>query len=278
MIPPILIRSIGVIAPGLIDWTTTAAILRGEIQYQPAPLPPLAPLLLPPNERRRATPPTRLAMEAARQAIEPIAADLPHLPSVFASSDGDLSLIDRLCEGIAQQPVALSPTLFHNSVHNAAAGYWSIGSGCMSPSTSLAAGDATLSAGLLECATQLATECDEILLVAYDLPGPPTLDVHRHFETPFACALLLARDRSQTALARMALDPITAPDPQVEDETHALSPALESMRAGNPAARVLPLLQAIAQQRAGKVRLPYLDGAVLSVDLGFQPMPSEAPC
>ncbi|MFD2113035.1 beta-ketoacyl synthase chain length factor [Thiorhodococcus fuscus] len=278
MIPPLLIRSIGVIAPGLTDWPTTAAILRGEIQYRPAPLPPLAPLLLPPNERRRATPPTRLAMEAARQAIEQVEANLAHLPSVFASSDGDLSLIDRLCQGIAQQPVALSPTLFHNSVHNAAAGYWSIGSGCMSPSTSLAAGDATLSAGLLECATQLATECDEILLVAYDLPGPPTFDVHRHFETPFACALLLARDRGQTALARMALDPIRAPQGQEENETRARPPALESMRAGNPAARVLPLLQAIAQQRAGTVRLPYLDGAALSVALGFQPMPSEAPC
>ncbi|EXJ16229.1 beta-ketoacyl synthase chain length factor [Imhoffiella purpurea] len=275
MMLDILVRSVGIVAPGLTDWPSTAAILRGEVRYRPERLPRLAPMLLPPNERRRATPPTRLAMEAARQATEAAGADPRTLPSVFASSDGDLDLIDRLCLGIAQHPVALSPTLFHNSVHNAVAGYWSIGSGCMEPSTSLAAGDATFAAGLLECATQLATDCERILLVAYDLPGPPSLDAHRHFAHPFACALLLARDQSQHALARIALNasPPTDPAPSGSGEktADALPPELEAMRSGNPAARVLPLLLAMARGHAGTVELPYLDGGTLNVDLGFEP-------
>ena len=46
--------------------------------------------------------------------------------------------------------------------------------------------------------------------------------------------------------------------------------ALETLRAGIPAARGLPLLQALAQRRSGVIALEYLDGRSLAVE--------SAPC
>lgn len=264
MIRPLHVRSIGLVAPGLADWATGAPILGGASPYRQAPLPALTPLLLPPNERRRATLPTRLALEAARQASEAGGTAPAALASVFASADGDMDLVDRLCRCLAETPESLSPTLFHNSVHNAVAGYWSIGTHCMEPSTSIAAGDGTLAAGLLECATQLDEERREILLIAYDLPGPPVLAEHRPTTGPFACALLLGLDRRLPHLATLELD-LVAPSAPVTDT--GLPPELEHMRRGNPAARVLPLLRSIAQRRSGRLQLEYLDGLALAVEL-----------
>lgn len=264
MTGPIQLRAIGLIAPGMPDWASAAAILRGDARYRETALPPLTASLLPPNERRRATLPTRLALEVAQQATRAGGAEPSGLASVFASADGDLDLVDRLCRCLAETPESLSPTLFHNSVHNAVAGYWSIATHCMEPSTSIAAGDGTFAAGLLECATQLGGDRREILLVAYDLPGPPPLAEHRPILFPFACALLLGLDPGPPRLATLALD-LVAPSPSVADT--ALPPDLERMRRGNPAARVLPLLQSLAQGRSGRLQLEYLDGLALAVEL-----------
>jgi hypothetical protein len=263
--PPIHVRAIGLVAPGITDWATARSILLGESEYVEAPIPALPPALLPPNERRRATQPTRLALEAARQATHESDVDARTLTSVFASADGDMDLIDRLCKGIAQPEVALSPTLFHNSVHNAVAGYWSIGTDCKAPSTSIAAGDGSLAAGLIECATQLASDCREILLVAYDLPAPPLLDAHRHFHGPFACALLLALGRRRPHLATLDLALEDSPGRAGNSD---LPEALEQMHQGNPAARILPVLSAIARRQPTTVQLRYLEELCLNIQVG----------
>jgi hypothetical protein len=52
----------------------------------------------------------------------------------------------------------VSPTLFHNSVHNTPAGYFSIATGIQTASVSLSAGDNTFSAGLIEALTQVLIE------------------------------------------------------------------------------------------------------------------------
>ncbi len=44
------------------------------------------------------------------------------LPCVFVSAHGDLSINDYACSTLATDPSVLSPTRFHNSVHNAAGG------------------------------------------------------------------------------------------------------------------------------------------------------------
>jgi len=82
------------------------------------------------------------------------------------------------CKTLASDDRSISPTRFHNSVHNAPAGYWGIASGAMTPATVLCAHDASFGAGLLEALTQLAVdgslgfERGGTLLIAYDMPIP----------------------------------------------------------------------------------------------------------
>src|SRR3546814_2131149 len=78
---------------------------------------------------------------------------------------------DLLCTTLASDARALSPTRFHNSVHNAAAGYWTIGTGCHAPSTAISSFDASFAQGLLEALVQLRTGAQAVLLVAYDAPS-----------------------------------------------------------------------------------------------------------
>jgi hypothetical protein len=259
------VDGMGIVAPGLADWPSTLAVLRGDIAYVPAEIGRLSPLMLPPNERRRATLPTRLALEAARQAIAGMGSAPTDLPSVFASADGNMALVDAMCRGICSEPPAISPTVFHNSVHNAVAGYWSIATGCMRTSTSVACWDGTVAAGLLEAATQLAADGGRLLFVAYDVPAPPPLDAHRHFSAPFAGALLLSQVVAGSGGTRLTLE-LTADS--LEDRLpEALGAEIEALRAGNPAARLLTLLHALARGKPTVVHLGYLPGLGLRVEV-----------
>ena len=262
----LVLLGIGAVGPGLADWGQVREVLSGRAPHRGGPTPTPAPAQLPPNERRRATLATRIALEAARQATAGLGPRVAGLSSVFASSDGDMDLIDRLCTDIYVNRVPVSPTVFHNSVHNAVAGYWSIAHGCRQGSTSLAAWDGSLAAGLLESAAQLACAERPVLLVAYDAPGTGALGPHRPFPAPFACALLLALAPDPGSLATLDLE--LAERGEEDRLTSDLDPELEVLRAGNPAARVLPLLRVVAQGAGGVVRLPYLDDLDLIVRVG----------
>jgi hypothetical protein len=66
--------------------------------------------LLPPNERRRASPTVRMAFRGSRHAGSSIPAS--ELASVFSSSDGDLSIAQRICIALAEPQRLISPTVF----------------------------------------------------------------------------------------------------------------------------------------------------------------------
>jgi len=246
---------LGIVAPGLPDWKTAYAVLRGEQPYVASALSTRPPTTLSPNERRRATLATRLALDAAQQATAGANLDPSALPSVFASADGDMSLTDSMCREIYQQQLPPSPTVFQNSVHNAVSGYWSIAEGCQRPSNSVAAGDGSFAAGLLEAATQVATCHEPVLLVAFDLPAPELLHPHRPFSCAFACAMVLTPDR--LSANQVMLELALRDDLDTKALTRMQDAELEGMRTGNPAARALPLLAAIAADRRTVLRLPY---------------------
>jgi len=159
---------------------------------------------------------------------------------------------------VPERPV--SPTLFHNSVHNAPAGYWSIATGCTMPSTSICAFDGSFSAGLLEAATTVLVEQTSVLLVAYEYPPPFPLCETRHVSEPFAAALWLAAHRTSSSWASLELSVAASLEEDRLDDAD-----LEGMRTSSPAARSLPLLCAIARGRACDVVLPYLQHARLAV-------------
>ena len=65
----VFVEAAGLTAPGLAGWAAAAPVLRGEVPYARADLPPYQPEVLPPNERRRASQAVRLAFAAAEDAM-----------------------------------------------------------------------------------------------------------------------------------------------------------------------------------------------------------------
>jgi hypothetical protein len=251
------LHGIGVAAPGLLGWPLSQEVLAGRAPYAPAELPPFTPTLLPANERRRATRTIKLALQVAQEALEQAGANAAEMPSVFATSEGDIEIADRICRALAMEERPVSPTDFHNSVHNAPSGYFAIACGSRRPSTSLSAADGTLAAGLLEAATQLAAEPGRILLICYDQPAPEPLASACPMSGPFGAAFVLGSDPDG---ACAALELRTS---SVAAESVMEAPALETVRRGNPAGRALPLLAQLAT--GGEIRLPLHDAAALAV-------------
>ena len=256
----IYVQAIGLAAPGLPNWAEARATLRGESAYAATELPPYQPQLLPANERRRAGAAVRLAFRAAEDAMRSGAFAPRDLATVFASSDADTPVIHRICSALAEPARMVSPTDFHNSVHNAAAGYWSIATACAKPSTSLSAWDWSFAAGLLE-AYACAADGAEVLLVAYDIPPPEPLLERRPITSAFATALVLSVRAAPGCIARIAMSIGDGSADTIADS------GLEALRVGNPAARALPLLQALAREAAGEVLLPTVSDRVLRVRL-----------
>jgi hypothetical protein len=232
------ILGIGFWAPGLPDWTATAGFARGEADLGDGPARP-APQLLAPNERRRAPETVSVALEVALAACAAAGREPSALPSVFASTHGDLAITDYMCATLAEAPATISPTKFHNSVHNAAAGYWTIGAGCMQPATALSAYRASFAQGLLEALVQLAAgDADTVLLVAYDAAARGPLATQARSEGLLGAALVLGRNGGSGKPRLRATLADGAPS--------AADGPLARHAAGNAMAPMLPLFDALA--------------------------------
>ncbi|HEU4353506.1 MAG TPA: beta-ketoacyl synthase chain length factor [Burkholderiales bacterium] len=253
------VEGIGLIGPGLPGWHDSRAVLAGTAPYHPVPAVIPASLLLPPAERRRAGLPVKLALAAGAQAFAAAGRDASATATVFTSSSADGQIVHELCATLAAPGREVSPTKFMNSVHNAAAGYWSIATRSHEPSTSLCCYDASFAAGLLECAAQVAVDRKPVALIAYDEPYPEPLHATRPIGGEFGVALLLTPQSTEESVA--ALD-ITLVPPTAE--TRLPDGELEAARLANPAARALPLLAALARLGMEEVVvLNYVAGACL---------------
>lgn len=163
------IEGVGFWGDGLPDWQAAQSFVQTGTTQQTPKRP--APMMLAANERRRIPDLVAVALEVASAACQEAARDAATLPAIFTSRTGDQMIIDYLCTTLASDPLALSPTKFHHSVHNVAAGYWTIGNKTHQPATALCAGKASFAQGLLEALAQLAVGADAVLLVSYDGPA-----------------------------------------------------------------------------------------------------------
>ena len=255
------IEGIGVLGPGLPDWPSTARVLQGASPWQPAPVVLPAPGCLPSAERRRTGAVVRLTLAVGLEAAGRAGVDPARLPTVFTSSGGDGQNCHEICEVLATAERQISPTRFHNSVHNAPAGYWGIATGATAPANSLCAHDASFAAGLLEAVCQVAVEHTSVLLIAYDASYPEPMRSVRPIPDAFGVALLLAPGASARSLACLDLAWSEAPADRMAE------PALERLRSSIPAARSLPLLAHVARAAAGSVLIDYLDGACIALEV-----------
>ena len=247
----VYLESVAVCGPGLPDWDHAASVLAGRVAYENAPMAIPTVDLLPPAERRRMSPTIKPVLALMQKAVKDAGRAADELATVFTSSGGDGETIHAILKVLATAGREVSPTKFHNSVHNAPSGYWALASACREPSTTLCAHDWCFAAGLLEAAVLASVDQRAVVMIAYDLPYPGALHGVRPIAAPFGVALVLAPSSNKKAIARLDLSVEAGHGP----ETIMNDTALESLRAGNPAARALPLLQQLALNTAGSVVL-----------------------
>ncbi|WP_158882532.1 beta-ketoacyl synthase chain length factor [Rhodanobacter sp. L36] len=251
------VEGVGVWSPQLANFAALRELLDG-IEPTPPPARPAA-ITLPANERRRAPESVLLAVEVAGQAVVMSGRDARNLACVFASSHGDQPITDYMCATLANAPGELSPTRFHNSVHNAPVGYWTIATDCHAPSTALAAQRASFGAGLLEAACQVVAERRPVLLVCSDTAGSGPLNEVTGCTQAFACALVLTPERSIDTLACLDMTLTSGQD------ISELPEPLSGWSRGNPSATALALLAVLARG-GGHCRVDASSGMQLRID------------
>ena len=255
------VESVGLLGPGLADWPAAVEVLSGRAPYvsQPTVIPPLQ--CLPPAERRRTGKVVRLALSVGLEATARAGANAATLPAVFASSGGDGENCHEICQVLASAERQISPTRFHNSVHNAASGYWGIATGATPASNALCAYDASFAAGLLESLVQLRIDETAVLLIAYDADYPEPIRSARPIPDAFGVALLLTPAAGARSLAQITARLSLMPADVLRDAR------LEALRAQLPAARSLPLLQVLALAQRRRVAIDYLESQSLEIEV-----------
>lgn len=223
------------------------------------------PEVIPANERRRAPLPVRLAVDASWQACQDAAIDPSTLGSVFVSGLGDTQLTDYMCKVLAGENKALSPTKFHNSVHNAAAGYWTISTHCMQAANSIAGFEESVSLTLLETLVQASFEQRPMLMTFYDAPVSPVLKPILRNEHAFAVSMIVA----PASLGLSNGTQFTASFKQTSAQwpNRDWPEPLNSCYQNNPVARILPLAELVLANRDDALSLPLSKDTSLFIDV-----------
>ena len=254
------VLGVGLAAPGLPDWNALVARLNHGDSAQDSALPVTS--LLSAREQRRSSATVKLSLAAAEQACTMAGIAPQQMEAVFSSGMGDLDIIDYMCRTLAEQPSLLSPTRFHNSVHNAPAGYWSIGAQATGDITALSGWYDSASVGLIEAVSRAYyNDGKPVLMVVYDDCAKGPMRDLWPAKQPFCAALVIARPGQHRAITRLRVTPIHSPHP-----LNPLPAVLAEHIADNPAARLLPLLALIA----GCECAPVILGAEQGMGLSFE--------
>ena len=209
-----------------------------------------------------------LALEVAAAAMTASGRNAADVPCVFVSAHGDLSINDYMCSTLATDPTVLSPTRFHNSVHNAAVGYWTIGTGCMAASNSISAYENSFAAGLLEAAVQCAADQSPVLLVGYDTPTVGPLTSVTDSRGLLAVAMVIAPERTERTVA--SFDWSLESSGVANASTAPRSAAAGTLDSINPMAHALTLFESLAQvegSAGSPVDLPLSGALALRLQL-----------
>ena len=263
--PPLFIDGVAFWAPGLPGWDVARAAFRSEAELVQPPAPRPTPVLLAPVQRRRAPDTVTLALEVASGAVAQAGLVASDLPSVFVSAHGDLAINDSMCKTLAEAPTLVSPTRFHNSVHNAASGYWTMATGCTQASTALTAFEHSFAAGLLEAATQCTADERAVLLVGYDVEACGALRSVTRSRGMVAGALVLSPERSARSVASVAWSLVPGPATAC-----ALRSEAARSLAHNAMVGAVPVFEALASQQPETLSMPL--SALLSLNLRIEPL------
>lgn len=183
------LRGVGLWTPGFADAAAWSSRHVPGDRSGPGADAPRAELL-PPMLRRRTSLLTRMAAEVAAQAIAAAGLDRAQVTMIYGSVYGEIRTTIDLLEALLDPLGPLSPTKFHNSVHNTAGGYVSIAAQNRGGNAAITAGRSTLAMGLLECAGLVAAGQGPALLVIAEESLPEPLAAGRVYG-PLAAAFAL---------------------------------------------------------------------------------------
>ena len=202
---------------------------------------------------RRASALIRMAADALEEAASAAGCDLAHVPSVWATVNGEHETSVAILSAMHQGEGKVSPTRFHNCVHNAASGYVSIAVVSHASATTISGGRELVATALFEAQCMLATGAAEVLMVLADEPLLPPFN-GEGAQAPLALAFCLSTAPQQAVAVLSGL------------RRDAVAPVKRQERFGGlVVSAALPLLERVALRQPGCVALELEDEAGMHV-------------
>ena len=254
------LAGVGIWSEAFSGWEQFCAVAGGAAVEVDAKL---QPELISPRERRRAPQFVKMAVEVMDQACSMAQVERASVATVFASGMGDMQITDYMCRTLAAMPRTLSPTKFHNSVHNAATGYWSIATASNAPANAVSGYEHSGGVALLEGAIQAVEEDIPVLVAVQEAAAPKPFKSVYDSDHPLAIALLLApQGTCSSPVCELGVDISTDAPSQIQAASFA---GVDLER--NFAAEILGLLLAIANGGNNRISLRISPLASLSINV-----------
>lgn len=212
-----------------------------------------SPECIPARARRRYSPQTLLAIQAAEQIAPALAADAAW---VFGSAYGEGETLQLILEALRGPTMAIRPTRFQNSVHNAASGQWTIARSIKTAATSICGAKHTAGSSLLKALLQVQLEHRPVGVVLFDAPLPAPLDTSHRLTCPAGAGLALSNRQSPRSCARLVYSLVQ--QAETPPQTRYAKDALASL---NPVFSILPLFEHLGRSGTGDAVLG-LNGAL----------------
>jgi len=228
-------------APGIETRDEWKAWARGERVFGPSDAKPEL-LFVKPMARRRLSRLSRMSLQVA----EACRTDETRPFYVFCSRYGEYSRTMEALTGMVRgEP--MSPAVFSGSVHNTAAGHFTIIHKDRTSSTTVTASEATFEAGVLEAWTALKNgKCSRALVVYHDEPLPTFYgNPSPKLATPLAMAVAIRLPQPEESLSLS-----WHASPNVASTTNSTA----DMEEEHPVLRVLRLLLGGSEAVAVKTR------------------------
>lgn len=254
------VAGVGVWSKHFSSWEEFCSVLAGNAAPESSALKPGT---IPANERRRAPLSVKMAVEVMDQACRSADLDPAGLATVFASVYGDIQITDYMCRTLASAPRTVSPTKFHNSVHNASTGYWSMATQAHGPANAISAYSWSASMALLEGAIQTVEEGIPVLVTMQEMASlaafKPIYDTEQALST---AVVLVPSGYCSSVLATVRLG-VSAVFHDVPD-----LPATAGIDwSDNFAAKMLPFLQVLATPGEAQLHMPLSVHSSMSLDV-----------
>lgn len=234
---PVHLRGLGLWTPG---FATPEAWCRGE---RDADAQIAAAEMLEGPLRRRASELTRASVEVFGQAVRSANVDPATVATIWATAHGEHGTAIKLLKMMLRGDGKVSPTHFHNSVHNTSSAYASIAGGNATGSTTLTGGPELVSSALLEAFCQIDAGQREVIVVLGDEP------LHAPFEradmqAPLAVAFCLSAEADAASFELANLRRDTLPTAKPHDALGGLY-----------VSAALPLLEHVVVGKSGTIPL-----------------------